>query len=861
MRKTHIQAVAASTLALAVAAVATPAFAQSTGAVDFENTIVVTGAKSKGINGVEIPASPKAKQVLDQAFISKSSPGQSINEVINMVPGVAFFNADPFGSSGGTMYIRGFDSSRIAQTFDGMPLNDTGNYALYSNQQLDPELIEQVNVNLGSTDVDSPTAAATGSTVNYRSRDPYDHMEARVIAGAGDLNFRRLFGVIDTGRLTKSGLSAYLSASTSYNNFIPNTGGHVFKQQVNFKVKQPIGDNGDFVSVAGHFNTNRNNFAPSMSLYTENSASRAVNSASSGRAPYSWDEAKYSINCANLSSTTVGYGAFECRFNPSRTANLRLNSRFTLAEGLTLTVDPSFQYTKANGGGVTTLSESTPTSGATAGMVGFVGGSYYAGYDVNGNGVTDTAIKVGNASETETNRIGLLASLRWKINPTNTIRVGYSYDRGRHKQTGELTYIDTTTGLYTAYFPIDNAIYDKYGNAIQKRNRMSYAILNQISGEYNGKFFDGKLDVLAGVRAPFFKRNLTNFCLTTAADGTVTCPSPQDQAALGAANAYSYTLSASGVPTVTGYSAPQHRDYTYNRVLPNIGFTYAVAPGYSVFANYSKGIQVPGTDSLYNAFYYPASTNYGNPKPETSDNFDAGVRARSGRLSASFGAWYTMFYDKISQVYDQTTEKSIYTNLGKVEKYGIDGTLTWKADDHFSIYAFGSWNKSRILNDIQAGKGATPTYAADGTMLTRSDGTYTYFTTTGKRESGVPLYTAGARLEANFDPLDVTISVKNTGKRYINSMNTPVYATVNGVANTRVNGATVGAFTTVDLSARLKLAIAGLRSERSFFQLNVTNIFNTYYYGGFTGQVGATSVPTVYLATPRTVVGSLSIAF
>jgi iron complex outermembrane receptor protein len=44
MRKSHIKAIAASTLAVAIAAVATPAFAQSTGAVDFENTIVVTPA-------------------------------------------------------------------------------------------------------------------------------------------------------------------------------------------------------------------------------------------------------------------------------------------------------------------------------------------------------------------------------------------------------------------------------------------------------------------------------------------------------------------------------------------------------------------------------------------------------------------------------------------------------------------------------------------------------------------------------------------------------------------------------------------------------------------------------------------------
>ncbi|HWU01571.1 MAG TPA: TonB-dependent receptor plug domain-containing protein, partial [Novosphingobium sp.] len=218
MRKMNRVAFAASTLAIAGAFVASPAFAQSTGSVDFENTIVVSGVGQKAVNGVDLPATPKAKQVLDQAFISRAIPGQSINDTIGMIPGVASFNADPFGSSGGKLYIRGFDNTRISETFDGMPLNDTGGYALYSNQMLDPELIDQVNVNLGTTDVDSPTASATGSTVNYRSRNPTEDFHARIVGSAGEYGFMRIFGVIDTGNLTKSGLRAWVSASSSTNN-------------------------------------------------------------------------------------------------------------------------------------------------------------------------------------------------------------------------------------------------------------------------------------------------------------------------------------------------------------------------------------------------------------------------------------------------------------------------------------------------------------------------------------------------------------------------------------------------------------------------------------------------------------------
>ena len=132
------------------------AFAQSTGSIDFNNEIVVTGQATTDVNGVEIPDTAKAKQVLTQDYISKQQAGQSVLDTINAIPGVNFQNNDAYGSAGGTLNIRGFGGDRVSLTFDGVPLNDSGNYAVYSNQQLSPELIEQVNVNLGSTDVTAP---------------------------------------------------------------------------------------------------------------------------------------------------------------------------------------------------------------------------------------------------------------------------------------------------------------------------------------------------------------------------------------------------------------------------------------------------------------------------------------------------------------------------------------------------------------------------------------------------------------------------------------------------------------------------------------------------------------------------------
>ena len=188
----------------------TAAFAQSTGTVATEEqTIVITGTRvNNGINGIVVPDTTKAKGVLTQEFIARQSPGQTILNTINYIPGVNFTNSDPYGSSGGNIRIRGFDGNRISLTFDGVPLNDSGNYAIFSNQQLDPELIEQVNVGLGVTDVDSPTASAAGGTVNYRTLVPERALGVRGTISAGTDDYRRFFGMINSGEFGPLGTRA-----------------------------------------------------------------------------------------------------------------------------------------------------------------------------------------------------------------------------------------------------------------------------------------------------------------------------------------------------------------------------------------------------------------------------------------------------------------------------------------------------------------------------------------------------------------------------------------------------------------------------------------------------------------------------
>ena len=852
----NMRIVLAASVAAAAIAMPSAAFAQSTGSTDFENSgdIIVTGQASQDVVGVQQPDSAKSKAVLTQEFIAHQNPGQTVLDTINQIPGVSFQNNDAYGSSGGTLSIRGFSSDRISLTFDGVPLNDSGNYAIYSNQQLDPELIEQVNVNMGTTDVDSPTASAVGGTVNYRTRKPSEDFGMYLSGSAGEFEFMRIFGMVDTGAIGPWGTRAFVSASTATNNNPFNNYGRVNKQQYNARIYQPLAGD-DFISVAVNYNENRNNFFGSLPLRTD--AGRVVGSAASNRFPTNNNERTYNINYPCLNTVVPVAGTvqaastcgteFDRRYNPSNTGNIRGASRFSLSDNLVLTIDPSFQYVKANGGGTVTAREGlrdiNPTSAVTN-APGYLGGTPYFGRDLNGDGDLLDSVTMMAPSQTQTRRVGVISSLRYDINESNTVRLNYTYDRARHRQTGEVGALELN-GEPIDVFPVNAGLADISGSILQKRDRLSRAILHQVSAEYRGEFMDERLVVNLGVRAPFFRRELQNNCFTSSASGFVECFG---------SNALMLSTYAGLNPTA---ALPQNRVFNYNKVLPNIGFTFDVTSNVSVYGSFAQGLSVPGTDSLYNAFFFPVATARARPNPETTDSFDGGIRFRSGNIQAMVAGWYTQYHNRLASAYDPELDQNVYRNLGSVRKYGIDGSIAFQPVPELALYLFGSWNKSKIADNV-----------ATGEVTTLGVTTTIFAPTAGQRESGSPTYSFGGTVRGILGPLDIGLTGKRTGPRYIFDTNLPVFGGTTAVPTT-LYGAQAPAYWLVNMDARLNLGFLGL-NDRTHFQLNVYNLFDKFYVGGFGGGLNQSintttgaygSPPFVQIGAPRTISGTVVVAF
>lgn len=784
----------AGVAALTTAAWTLPALAQSTASQMDE--IIVTGARNQPqIGGLIVDeTAPKSRSTITQEYLSTQSAGQSALASINLLPGVNFTNNDSYGSSGGNLRMHGFDSARISLTLDGIPLNDTGNYAIYSNQLVDEELLNKVTVNTGTTDVDSPTASATGGTVNLQTRRPLDDAHAAISASVGSFNERRVFGVIDTGRFGPNGsLSAYISGSyQDYDKF--KGSGDEQKEQVNAKIYDDLGG-GDFIALTAHYNANRN-----YSYYTESRATIAQNYFADYGTSGSWVPQTATPGKADSpNSNDANY--YLLHPNPSNTGNFRGQSRIHLSDDVMLTVDPYFEWTLANGGGTLNLKESD---------LRLIGNSKAKGVDLNGDGDFLDSVLVYAPSNTNTFRSGVTTSVIWQINDQNRFRLGYTLDYGRHRQTGDLQTINADGSPQDVFgSKYGNGIYSVDGTQLENRNRYSIAELNQVSAEYTWKGFDDKLEVVPALRMPFFTRFLNQYCDTyKTLDKNVGSLSANQYCTSGVVPANSQATNF--------YSAPFKQTKNFNEPLPSLGISYQVTDNDQIYFQGSEGFSAPKTDDLYGVLTDPNAV-----APEKSYNFEVGERHQQGNLMTSIGGWYTRYINRIVSSLDPNDPTlTVDRSLGRVDLYGIDVEGGYRASDKINFYLSASWIHSEVKQNITSNGIIIPTQ--------------------GKMLVDTPEYTVSARVDYHIiDPLSVGLEAKYTGER----------------AATDVNDEMVTPFTVLNFDARYALPDT-YGFTGSYLQFNINNLADKRYLNTISSSNTALGVNGVKGSTPYYLVGS-----
>jgi iron complex outermembrane receptor protein len=149
-----------------------------------EETITVIGIRA----GDEVPVT---KTNLDAQQIDTLSYGQDVPQLLQYTPAMTWYSDSGVGSNYSYFSMRGIQQTRINMTFDGAPLNDPAEHAVYFNNFHDfTNTVDSIQIQrgVGTSSVGSPSY---GGSVNFASSPPAQDR-------SGDL--RLALGSYDTKR-------------------------------------------------------------------------------------------------------------------------------------------------------------------------------------------------------------------------------------------------------------------------------------------------------------------------------------------------------------------------------------------------------------------------------------------------------------------------------------------------------------------------------------------------------------------------------------------------------------------------------------------------------------------------------------
>ena len=181
-----------------------------------------------------------------------------------------------------------------------------------------------------------------------------------------------------------------------------------------------------------------------------------------------------------------------------------------------------------------------------------------------------------------------------------------------------------------------SACYAADGGIIRGRDRFSIAELSQYALEYRGQFLEDKFTATVGLRAPFFTRELNQYCYTpnggtgnsantiSATNGSTLCTARAPTATLANGNVIFQANPMGAIEFIAPYS----EEVEFDDILPNVGLSFAPWDNHMFYLSYAQGLSAPRTDNLYAVRRLPdGSVGRPTPNSETTDV----VRSRLAR--------------------------------------------------------------------------------------------------------------------------------------------------------------------------------------------------------------------------------------
>ncbi|MGZ3184477.1 MAG: TonB-dependent receptor [Telluria sp.] len=655
------------------ALVASSAFAQTASDVapqvtttNGKSQVVITG-KKLGMGLMVTEEVPKARSTITLEELEKQRSTGNAYEALEMLPAVNSYNQDATGLFGGGLTLRGFNSDQIGATINGVPVNDSGNFAVYPQEYVDQENTCSEFVTQGSTDVDSPQVGATGGNFGINTCNPENVRRVRTALTVGQLDMNKVFVRYDTGLFDDKRTKFFISGSHARSDKWKGKG-HADRSHIDAGANYDW-DRFNFIHATMLYNEAINNNINNLTLTEINTKGYYYDTSdvfAGHLTPVKGTAQKEVVN------TPPFYGL---SLNPFKNAIFSATGKMRINDNLDVKVLPYLWYGFGNGG-IQQRAQSEaafldPTTLKNTAKV-----------DLNGDGDTLDTVIVANASVTKTYRPGMTASVTW-TKDNHEVLTGFWWERARHEQTGPMVPV-TDAGNPVDAFLQAQKILRPDGHPFESRDWLSISTAYQYFLQDTVSMLDDTLKINVGVRTPYIKRDFTNY------------------------------------PNEGNLNPYYHMVRTYSDVLPQLGARYRWNNDDQVFASVAKNMKAPpnfvfgnvGTNVLVSNGVANLATDV---REETSVNTDLGYRHQSSKYIFTATVFFVNFKNRQATAFDPVTQKSAYTNIGDVTNKGFEVEFNNMPINGWSFYTSLGYNDSNVKKDLV--QSATVTLPTGGKVM------------------------------------------------------------------------------------------------------------------------------------------------
>lgn len=395
----------------------------------------ITGKQNLGNGHMIREESAKARSTVTKEAMDEMSPTANAIDKLKYTPGINVSSDDASGTSGTNFTMRGMNSDQVGVSVDGVPINDSGSYGVYSNQMGDSENLAEVFATQGSSEADGPHIGSSGGNIGMITLRPTKESGAFIKQTIGANDLRKTFARVNTGEL--GGFKSWVSAS--------HLEGGKWRGKGTLR--------SDKVEWSGLFEDDSGNSTLATLKYN-NQENYNYNSLS--KAQFEQEGRRKDYPETPIYKSGLLSASYKLNRNPFESVNATLTQRWRLRDDLLLTVTPYYYW--SNGGSF---------SGQTASNLGprsDKGGNY----DLSN-------LKSANyyrPSWTETWRPGVTAKLKWDINEQHSLDYGYWYERARQRQTQPFIGINSEGAPDDVWGDYNDGgqVVDKNGKTVQGRH-------------------------------------------------------------------------------------------------------------------------------------------------------------------------------------------------------------------------------------------------------------------------------------------------------------------------------------------------------------------------------------------------------